>query len=63
MGWAKDATVPGIDFDHFKGKGSEAVIKMVEPRDATILRGEEEQSGVRVVAWTDGMFFFFHLPC
>ena len=62
VGWAKDATVPGIDFDHFIGKGSEAVIKMVEPRDTTILQGQEEKSGVRVVAWTDGMFCFFDLP-
>ena len=46
--------MPGIDFNHFKGKGSEAVIKMVEPQDTTILQGQEEKSSVRVVAWTDG---------
>ena len=62
MGWAKDTTVPRIDFNHFKGKGSEAVIKIVEPQDTTILQGQEEKSSVRVVAWTDGMFCFFDLP-
>ena len=31
VNWAKGVSVPGINFDHFKGEDSGSVIKMIKP--------------------------------
>ena len=57
INWASDASVPGIDFDHFRGKASNSVLSMVNPRDEEVFAHDEKTDmtkGVRIVEWSDG---------